>query len=287
MFRLEKQQALLSNFNPRAEKHGQENVPAGDLKIAVTCHNSVLEEFAPHLRELLFCHPSEAGPAAGLRLPVDDDKRYTALRFPKIGPLKLDEAFPGYSLSIAGGMGLRKPLELDDVELDGFTFEPQEGGSVTVSFRAKCHPDDREAGRLCAMIQEAIVLTLTPPSAEQRAQAAEAAGQETLALEAPPSEEGDATADAAASAIAAHVEPALKHAIIERVAVAEDTSTNLWTHVVTFTDGTEVTLQKYAYRLSADEIIDDLAEYHDYEASFTPDSLAAYEPEEEEAQPAE
>ena len=45
MFQLDQQQAKVTSFNPRAEKHGEENVPAGDVRFQVACPNTVLDAF--------------------------------------------------------------------------------------------------------------------------------------------------------------------------------------------------------------------------------------------------
>ena len=43
MFELKKHPAKVSSFNPRAEKHGDENVPAGDIIFETRVHSSVLD----------------------------------------------------------------------------------------------------------------------------------------------------------------------------------------------------------------------------------------------------
>lgn len=50
MFELNQQQAKLNSVNPRAEKHGTENVMAADLGFTVKVANGVLSEFHPKLR---------------------------------------------------------------------------------------------------------------------------------------------------------------------------------------------------------------------------------------------
>lgn len=167
MFGLEKQQAKIVSFNPRAEKHGDENVTAGDLKIECTAHSSVLDHFDKALRKLLYRKPS-SGEQSELSLGESDG--LTQRKLPRLAPLRWDEDFPGYSLSIDSGLGIKDPIELEEVELSSFVFEALEGGSVAITFRASCHPDAEEAGALYTMIQEDVEITLVPPRAKDDAQ---------------------------------------------------------------------------------------------------------------------
>jgi hypothetical protein len=167
MFSLENQQAKIASFNPRAEKHGDENVPSGDLKLEVTCANSVLDHFDKALRKMLYRKP---GAGEQTDLPLNDHDGLTARKFPHLSPLKWDEDFPGYTLSIDSGFGIKDALVLEDVELSNFAFEALDGGSVNVTFRASFHPEPDQSGALCSMIQETVEITLTPPDADGSAQ---------------------------------------------------------------------------------------------------------------------
>lgn len=167
MFSLENQEAKIASFNPRAEKHGEENVPSGDLKVEITTHSSVLDHFDKALRKLLYRKPSSGEQSD---LPLGDSDGLTQRKFKHLAPIKWDEDFPGYRLSIDSGLGIKDPLELDDVELSGFVFEALDGGSVGITFRASFHPEPEQAGLLCSMIQETVEITLIPPDAEESGQ---------------------------------------------------------------------------------------------------------------------
>lgn len=166
MFGLEKQQVKIVNYNSRKEKHGDESVLAGDLKVESTCANSVLDHFDKSLRKMLYRKPK--GVAEQTNLELGDDG-LTELKMPHLAPQKWDDSFPGYTLAIDPD-GLSDPLEFDDVELTGFTFEALQGGSVKVTFTAKLHPDKEQAGELCALSQEEIEITLTAPTSESQRQ---------------------------------------------------------------------------------------------------------------------
>lgn len=54
MFELNDATAKVVNFNPRAERHGDENKLAGDLKLVVAVSSSVLDYFQKGLRQALY-----------------------------------------------------------------------------------------------------------------------------------------------------------------------------------------------------------------------------------------
>lgn len=167
MFELEQAHAFIANVNPRAEKHGDENVLATDIKIEVTLGNACLDEFDGALRAALYREVR-----AGEQQDLIGDNAFGAVRFPRIDAVKWDEEFPGYSITIESEMGLGDPIELDAVTLKKFAFAPMEGGSVAITFNAVCHPDAATTGALCQLIQDKCVLTLTPPAADELREAA-------------------------------------------------------------------------------------------------------------------
>lgn len=158
MFQLTNHPCKIDNYVPRAEKHGDENVPAGTLKLSTRVHSKVLDTFDPSYRAFLF-RKAEAGGDQQPLLPGDD---LVALAKPMLKPLQLDEDFPGYRLQVSAGLDCSDPLTLD-AELSGFVFEAHSGGSVTLKFSAAVHPDADAAGVLCNAIQKTVDVTLTPP----------------------------------------------------------------------------------------------------------------------------
>lgn len=165
MFSLEKQRVKISSFNPRAEKHGEDNKLAADIKFEVSLPNVILDEFSKDLRKALY-RKAAKGEQQDL---IEGTEGLVALKFPRLGAQRWDEEFNGYEIQIDSDLGLKDPLVLVDVTVRKFAFEPIEGGSVAITFSAICHPDQDEAGALCALIQEEVDLTLTPPSAQAAA----------------------------------------------------------------------------------------------------------------------
>jgi hypothetical protein len=160
VFALDKHFVTISSVNPRAEKHGDDNKLAADIKFEAQVPNAMLDEFDKDLRKALY-RKAGKGEQPDLIAGVDG---LVAVKFPRIGALSWEEEFPGYEIELNGGLGLDEPLILVDVTLRKFKFAALEGGSVSVSFSAVCHPEPAEAGQLCALIQEDVELTLTPPT---------------------------------------------------------------------------------------------------------------------------
>lgn len=168
MFELKNHEAKVASFNPRCEKHGQENVMAGDLKVECTGHSSLLDHFvhgqAGHDVQLVageILVPTQRRQARQLALGqvVVAERKIGLLARCRLAIQRLAKA-------------LVEVIELDDVELSSFVFEALDGGSVSITFRASFHPDGRTSGKLCQLIQETVEITLIAPEAGQQQLAA-------------------------------------------------------------------------------------------------------------------
>jgi len=159
VFDLENHNAKLSSVNPRAEIHGEERKPACDLKFEVTCANDVLIHFHPELRSLLFKKDEQPD----LIDQAQPTEALTALRFPKMGTIKWDWQGIGYKLTIDYGMGGQSNIVLGECEVDSMRIDPMNGGSVKLGFRVICHPESKQMGQLCELIQQEVEISVTPP----------------------------------------------------------------------------------------------------------------------------
>lgn len=155
------------DFNPRAEKHGDENVPAGTITLTTRAHSAVLDAFCPSYRPFLF-RKAEAGGDQQPLLPGDN---MTALAKPNLKTLVLDEDFPGYVIELSSGLGVKKPMRLTEAELSSFRIDAKTGGSVDLKFSVNVHPDQDQAGVLCSAIGNTVNVTLIPPTVGDSAQA--------------------------------------------------------------------------------------------------------------------
>jgi hypothetical protein len=160
MFDLDQATVKLASVNARAEKHGEDTKPAYDLKIEASLPSSALIHFHPELRQHLY--KKDENP--DLVDQVSDGDGLTVLRYPKLGPLKWDWEAIGYCGIVAYGIGDKSDIQLgEDLKIDHFVFDPQNGGTVGVTFRVIAHLKTDDVGKLCEFIQRDIELTLTPP----------------------------------------------------------------------------------------------------------------------------
>jgi hypothetical protein len=161
MLKLEKQAARLTNLNARSEKHGEEHVPAADLSFTFDASNDVLSEFDPALKSSLYRKPDANGDQGEL---LDQPGWMPKLRFPLMSAFKWKTSLDKGSLVVEHG---RHRVEFAEIKTaDGWSFEPKDGGTVSVTFRVQCYPDEKQIGRLFSMIQEDVELSLWPAKPE-------------------------------------------------------------------------------------------------------------------------
>jgi hypothetical protein len=162
-FTLEKQTCRLVNFNTRPERHGEDPVPAADLKIEYSMPNDELCQFHPALKALLY-HFDKKGEQDLIDQAREGDKDYAPhLRVPEIeSPIKLKTELVGAMVSI--DYGLKSVIDLHGCNVNDFKIDPQPGGTVLVSFRIQAHPDGSQAGKIYDLMGCEISLTIEPPA---------------------------------------------------------------------------------------------------------------------------
>lgn len=160
MFTLENQKAKLINVNPRAEKHGDENALACDLKFEIRTSNDVLSEFHHSLKSAFYKEPDQGN-------LIDEPDTLSQLKFPDMGPISYGMELVGHELVVHYGIGGKSDLSIDDCRVNHFRLHPQEGGTVIVTFRVQGNPSEHVIGKLCSMIQEEIDISLTAPGESQ------------------------------------------------------------------------------------------------------------------------
>lgn len=167
MFSLANQAAKLTSVNPRAEIHGSDHVMAADLKFEIKVGNDILSEFDPALKASIY---KKGDPAQGEL--IDEPGNLPALKFPLMGKIKWGKDLFGYEVVVHYGLGGTSDIHLLDCQVDNFTFDCQDGGTVVVSFRVIAHPEPAELGRLCEMIQQSVEISLIEPEFEEMQAAA-------------------------------------------------------------------------------------------------------------------
>jgi len=168
MLELDHQTATFANLNLRPEKHGDENVPGADLKLQMTVSNDILAHFHPSLRSALFRapHEGEADLVDNAQAADGQPANLSRLVFGnRLHALKWDAEIVGATATVHYGTGGKSDIVLEDSTVDGFVIEPMDGGSVVISMRVKCSPDEKAVGKLSRLMGNEIEFSLVPPEA--------------------------------------------------------------------------------------------------------------------------
>lgn len=157
-FSIENAKARLTHINLRNEKHGDEDVPAVDLKFEWPTSNDALALFHPDLRDAIFQQsPADRAQTHVAGVPA----ALKALVFPSMLPLRWGTDSTGLRLTIDHGLGGKSDLVMHDCIADKFVIEPMEGGSVAITFRVRTTNIAEELfGRLASLLGHDVPLTL-------------------------------------------------------------------------------------------------------------------------------
>lgn len=165
MFQFNEITAKLSNVNVKAEIHDEDTKLAADLSIELRGPNTILEDIAPGLLAVLY-RKAEDGEDEQGELDLDP-QRLSKLAFPFLQqPLKWDKEYTGFTFVMHYGIDEKSATKLADCQVDKWKFECQDGGTVITTFRVIAHPEEDEIGHLCTQIQQSIVMSLIPPTAQ-------------------------------------------------------------------------------------------------------------------------
>lgn len=168
----------VEHINVRDESHGDDKVPAIDVKLSLETSNDVLALFHPLLKAALYVKSDSPLPPQGtleLGTPVD----LPNLRWPQLQPLRWHEDLDNRTLTIDYGIGGKSALKLTDCKANDFRIEPKEGGTVKVTWRVqRSQPDERVIGKLAGLLKREVEATLVG-SPETQALMGAADGDET------------------------------------------------------------------------------------------------------------
>lgn len=151
MFELVKERAVLAHLNTRTELHGDEKVPACDLKLELSLHNSMLNKLHPELRDTFYTAANQAD--------IEADHK-AMLRFPLMSAFKWDYEIAFAALTIHG-QDLTQPDFTVQGKANKLSLELLEGGSVKLSVRVQLgeiDPDD--AAHLFSLLQQTVQISL-------------------------------------------------------------------------------------------------------------------------------
>lgn len=159
-FTLKDQKVLLVHLNTRAENHGEEVQSAADLKLRVDLTNDRLDDFDPNLKSFLYYFDKER--EADLADQANDAPH---IRVPSLGlPLKWTAEMTGAMLTVHHGIGGRSDLVLKDTKVNAFQILPREGGTIEITLRVQCHPDEKQFGRLSQMLKKEVQVSIEAQS---------------------------------------------------------------------------------------------------------------------------
>ncbi|AQG98561.1 hypothetical protein A9R05_06735 [Burkholderia sp. KK1] len=162
MFSLTEHAATVVSVTNIAEKHGNQREPAISIGLCVTGSSTLLNHFNESLRTMFF-QKEQLKPGA-LDLATDE---LNELRFPLLKNPSWAKEYAGYQLRFCIGATGKDDVLLNDVGIKGVSFNPLEGGSVQISFKAHAQPkDEHDHGRIARMLMQECSITLTPPDVD-------------------------------------------------------------------------------------------------------------------------
>lgn len=165
-FTLEKfTSVLLVSVNIRAEMHGQEPVPAVDMKFRLVGSNNLLGMFDTGLKSVLY--KPVAGPDDEPELDgIDPSTDMPELRSASIEmPIGLNKEYLGRNLVLDYGLGGKSNIELAACDVNNFRVNCKEGGTVEIDFRVQASGVDEKAlGKLGSLVKHDVKVTLLASS---------------------------------------------------------------------------------------------------------------------------
>lgn len=154
---------LLSHLNSRVEKHGEDNVAAGDLKIRAQLSNDDLAMFHPTLKSCLYLYDKNADEDLVDKAKASDPHYLPHLRFQDMSPFSWKGEMVGAKVTVHSGIDKKSDIVLDSCKVNNVNLEPQQGGTVIVTMRIQMHPNETQSGKLWAMIGSNITISIEPP----------------------------------------------------------------------------------------------------------------------------
>ncbi len=158
--------AKVLGVNKRNETHGNELVPAMDIKWKITASMVDIDQWFPGVLDVMFVHKDTKS------LPGVSDAK-TKLR-PGLelleAPFKLPgKDYTGYIITIDRGReDPQSQFSLDGTDVDTFKVDPKEGGSADLFFTTKTSGLKADLmGLICSVDGSAVKITATPPKLQQ------------------------------------------------------------------------------------------------------------------------
>jgi hypothetical protein len=151
-------EARLATLTPRAQKHGDEEVPAVSLGLELTVANTLLDCIDPAIRQTLYkaVEGQDQLPGVEPATPV--------LRCNSFEKHTLPRKYEGWTLQVDDGIDDTQPMTFSGCKVDKLSIEAQQGGSVILRLRVGTSDLDAErSGMLGMHVGQSIWITLTAP----------------------------------------------------------------------------------------------------------------------------
>jgi hypothetical protein len=171
---------IIEHINLRDENHGDEKVPAIDIKLSKEMHNDVLKLFNPRLKSWLYFKSKTPQPRPDqVPLELEEPNDAPDLRFPELDVLKWHGDQEGCTLTFEYGLAGKSNVKITDCKANNFRLECKQGGTVKVTWRVqRSQPDERAVGKLSAMLKHEVQAMMVP-SAESQAMLDSAPSEES------------------------------------------------------------------------------------------------------------
>jgi hypothetical protein len=129
MLTFEKELVKIAHVKHRIEKHGDEDVPAVDIKIVYRTTNDVLAHFSSTLKSsLYYLDESVQGDI------IRDPSHLPNIKNPKLEPLKWKDKHEHVDFRFHQGVREADDIVFADAKVSKFVIHPMEGGSTTIEF---------------------------------------------------------------------------------------------------------------------------------------------------------
>lgn len=159
MFELPKTIATLVSVTNRAERHGEDEVPAVSLSLKIEGPNTLLDSLSPTLRSTLYTtEPGQPEPLPGI------EPSTPKLRTQGIEYVAGSGVLEGWSVVVDHGIDDESAVVLKSCKLDKWRVEPKEGGQIVFAFRVGTSAvDARIMGLLAFKVGQEVTIAVDPP----------------------------------------------------------------------------------------------------------------------------
>lgn len=157
----------LAHVNVRSEVNGEDRECASDIRFDATVSNDVLNLLDPNLKAALYHYDNG-------KADVADEGKHAEpgflphLRFPKLSPsggISWEDEMKDANIAVTIP-GAKSAIMLEGVKVNKLRIWPKDGGSVMLSFRVQCHPDEKVFGKLATLVQTDVEVSLSPAPVE-------------------------------------------------------------------------------------------------------------------------